>query len=136
MVTLTKDKLNFSLYFDGEMVAKNSFPNWSYRPSNLFRINMHHWSGGSRSSTRLSGSYDSVRIYNRALSLAEIQALKNMRRTLRPIAEAVVKNGFLVAVNLDTEGRGYLEPPKVSIVGGGGFGGAASAVFDNGKSPV
>jgi hypothetical protein len=41
-------------------------------------ISRHWWDNGSKSSTRLTGVYDDVRIYDRALSAAEVQALYNM----------------------------------------------------------
>ena len=41
-------------------------------------IGRHWWSGESQSSTRLTCVFDDVRIYDRALSAAEVQALYNL----------------------------------------------------------
>ena len=44
----------------------------------LSAIAKHWWSNGTQSSTRLTGLFDDYRIYDRALSAAEVQALYNM----------------------------------------------------------
>ena len=44
----------------------------------LSAIAKHWWSNGTKSSTRLTGLFDDYRIYDRALSAAEVQALYNL----------------------------------------------------------
>ena len=46
---------------------------------------------------------------------------------------AQLVNGFVVGIDVDGGGRGYISPPEVRIRGGGGEGATASAVIKNGE---
>lgn len=45
----------------------------------------------------------------------------------------VVVNGSLTAISVTSQGSGYVVPPLISIVGGGGSGAAATAIISAGK---
>ncbi len=90
---------------------------------------------------RFDGAIDELRLYNRALSEAEVAALYELESlppkpaTPEPelaLASATVVNGFVVGVNIDFGGWGYTTPPEVRIVGGGGSGATAKAVVTDG----
>ncbi|MCF8294807.1 MAG: choice-of-anchor D domain-containing protein [Bacteroidales bacterium] len=94
--------VNFSLvYNDGILQAfENSLPvgsdsgivNLTYNYSAFGRT---WWYGGGGTGTRFIGSIDEARIYNRALSLAEIQALYNQNTALSNVAQVIVKAELL-----------------------------------------
>jgi hypothetical protein len=83
------------------------------------------------------GNIDEVRVYNRALSVAEIRNIyayeMNSMAPRASLAKGVVVNGFLVAVEMMDEGFGYDLIPLVKITGGGGIGAAVRAVVADGK---
>lgn len=83
-----------------------------------------------------SGQLDEIRIYNRALSDAEVKALYNYES--KPpgpriaTATAQVVNGFVVGATVTDGGYGYTNTPSVTITGGGGSGATAKATVVNG----
>ena len=83
------------------------------------------------------GNIDEVRVYNRALSVAEIRNIyayeMNSMAPRASLAKGVVVNGFLVGVEMMDEGFGYDLIPLVKITGGGGIGAAVRAVVADGK---
>ena len=81
------------------------------------------------------GQIDDVRIYNRALSSAEIQSLYVLDAFCSPhraTATAAVVNGFVVGAAITDGGCGYTNAPVVLIQGGGGSDATATAVIKNG----
>ncbi len=84
-----------------------------------------------------SGSIDDVRIYNRALSAAEVQELYAQESQPPCIphgatAVAQVVNGFVVGATITDPGCGYTEAPVIKIVGSG-TGATATATLSNGS---
>lgn len=81
---------------------------------------------------------DDFRIYNRALSDAEVKALYDYEKlppTSNPrIATAIaqVVNGFVVGATVTDGGGGYTNTPSVTLSGGGGNGATAKATVVNG----
>jgi hypothetical protein len=92
-------------------------------------------SGGS-SARFFKGAIDEVRIYDRVLSMAEVQQLYDFSAAGCPprtaIAAATVSSGFVISVNVTDGGCGYSNAPLVQIVGGGGTGATATATVANG----
>ena len=84
------------------------------------------------------GEIDDVRIYNKALSEAEVKTLHDYES--KPTignpriatATSQVVNGFVVGANLLDGGFGYTNAPAVSITGGGGTGAKAVATWTGG----
>jgi hypothetical protein len=84
-----------------------------------------------------SGAIDDVRLYNRALSDAEVQQLQAYESAPPCIphsatATATLVNGFAVGATITDGGCGYTNTPAVFISGGGGTGASATAVVSNG----
>jgi len=81
---------------------------------------------------------DDIRIYNRALSDAEVKALYDYENVPQPsnpriaTATAQVVNGFVVGATITDGGSGYTNAPTVTISGGGGSGATAIALVENG----
>ena len=79
---------------------------------------------------------DDVRIYNRALSEAEVAALYKFESSPYPdvpvpaTATAQVVNGFVVGLSLTDGGWGYTNNPTVTFVGGGGSGASGTTTID------
>ncbi len=73
--TVTSNEESTKLYYNGELKNLSSDPYAGFSGS-VAAIGRHWWSGST--ATRLNGSIDDVRIYDRALSAAEVQALYNM----------------------------------------------------------
>lgn len=84
-----------------------------------------------------AGELDDVRIYNRALTDAEVKGLFNYESIPQPqpvhqaTATAQLDNGFLVNILISDGGYGYTNVPNVTIVGGGGHGATALASISN-----
>ncbi len=89
------------------------------------------------SSNGFRGNIDEVRVYERALSAAEIGNLyayeMNSTAPRTGLAKGVLINGFLVGVELLDEGYGYDSVPSIRLTGGGGTGAAVRAVISEGK---
>lgn len=85
------------------------------------------------------GGVDDVRIYNRALSESEVQALYEYEKVPQPAsprtasATAQVVNGFVVGATVVDGGGGYTNGPAVTISGGGGNGATAVATVTEGR---
>ena len=65
-------------FLNGAIALSSS---WDRPTSNSFTnsaIGKHWWENGQESATRLTGQFDDVRIYDRALSSVEVQALYNL----------------------------------------------------------
>ncbi|HNQ88446.1 MAG TPA: LamG domain-containing protein [Verrucomicrobiota bacterium] len=84
------------------------------------------------------GKLDDIRIYNRALSQAEVQALFTLESTPpvphRATAKVQIVNGYVVGFTMTDHGYGYsdTEPPAVRIRDAVGTGAVAHAVVENG----
>ncbi len=70
--TVTSNEESTKLYYNGELKNSSSDPYAGFSGS-VAAIGRHWWSGST--ATRLSGFIDDVRIYDRALSAEEVQAL-------------------------------------------------------------
>ena len=79
-----------------------------------------------------SGDLDDFKLYNRALSAAEVQLLYDLGNPPQAAALARIDHGFVVEVDISNPGFGYTTPPNVVLMGGGGSGATASAVVSNG----
>lgn len=84
----------------------------------------------------IGGLLDDLRLYNRALSPTEVQALysyESLPNTQPPrvaTASSQVVNGFVVGATIIDGGQGYTNAPRVNFVGGGGSGATATATID------
>jgi len=131
-ITVSSTETGTLLALDGVVVGKTTVK--TYAQQSVFRI-------GSQYAGHLeyfSGSIDDVRIYNRALSDAEVKALYDYESTPQPLspriasATAQVVNGFVVGATITDAGYGYVSNPAVTITGGGGSGAKATATQFNG----
>lgn len=95
-------------------------------------------SGSDDDAGWFNGTIDDLRIYNRALSPAEVATLFAHESLLQPqnpriaTANAQVVNGFLVGAIITDGGSGYTNSPGVTISGGGGSGAVATAAVIDG----
>lgn len=83
-----------------------------------------------------NGFLDDIRIYNRALSSNEVEALYQYEApTCSSAANAValITNGFVIGADIVNSGCGYTNVPSVTIIGGGGSGAMAQAVVTAGS---
>ncbi len=82
------------------------------------------------------GEIDDVRIYNRALSDAEVKAIYDYESPAPAprVATATpqVVNGFVVDAIITDGGYGYTNTPTVTVTGGGGSGARINATVVNG----
>ena len=85
------------------------------------------------------GTIDELSIYNRALSVSEIQAIYLAGSTGKcpppphtATATATLAGIFVVRADITNGGGGYTNAPVVHIIGGGGNGATAVAVISNG----
>ena len=81
-LVLVSDPGRFACYFDGEKIGEtNAFFNNIFPPQ-YAALGRHWWDTGS--STRMSVTYDNVRIYRRALSDQEVLQLYNIESSPLP----------------------------------------------------
>lgn len=78
LVAITNSAGSATMYIDGVVVATGTLP-ISNNNANLF-IGARHSNDGSSYTDGWRGSIDDIRIYNRALSAAEVQALYNAEK--------------------------------------------------------
>lgn len=124
-----------SMYVNGQYESQSEPINSTVLRGDVLTIG---GSNAARGNDDLSfkGMIDSVRIYSRALSAAEIHEL--YRYESQPCipqcatAAARVDNGFVVEATITEGGCGYTEPPVVRITGGGGTGATATATIKDG----
>lgn len=84
-----------------------------------------------------TGEMADVRIYNRPLSISEVQQLYAYESSFpctphASTATATMVNGFVVGATITDGGCGYTNAPAVSIQGGGGIGATATATVCGG----
>jgi hypothetical protein len=132
-------KLTFLL--NGVSIYTSKVDRGTFNSSQAFQIGRLSEIPACCSETSLwgyKGNLDEFRIYNRALSDAEVKALYNYERQPEPNnpsianATAQVVNGFVVGATVSSGGSGYTNNPIVSITGGGGTGAKATATQFNG----
>ena len=125
---------------------KNGFPLTNYVATTAPQNSPLIWLGrfqpvptaGNDNTWPLVGGIDDVRMYNRALSsneVAQLYAIESVPPPCPPhkaTATATLYNWFLVDATITDGGCGYTTPPAVLVQGGGGSGGAATAVVSNG----
>jgi hypothetical protein len=124
----TCDGSTYRFYIDGALVATTNGTLGSAITNSLII-------GGSGTCQGFQGVLDDVRIYNRALSDAEVGQLYAFQPFCSPRkAKALpqVVNGFVVGATLTDSGCGYTNPPLVLIKGDGGSGATATATISNG----
>ncbi|MGA2029883.1 MAG: LamG domain-containing protein [Verrucomicrobiota bacterium] len=92
------------------------------------------WRGfGWQNNQQSVGSFDDVRIYNRALSPNEVtQLYASETPPHAATATATLVGAFVVSASITDSGAGYTNTPLVRFIGGGGSGAAAVAVVSNG----
>lgn len=73
-LVLTYAPGRMAAYYNGEKVGELS-ATFSVFPVTTAALGRHWWNAGASSSARMSATYDNVRIYSRALSDADVQAL-------------------------------------------------------------
>lgn len=128
---------DMSLFIDGELIKTvNTNKPFSFVP---VRLGGSVEGGGwdNNEDNRFDGVMDELRVFNRTLSADEINELIEYDLTAAPErfpAEAVVQviNGFIVSVEIIDSGYGYLAPPSVQVVGGGGSGAKLEAIVVDG----
>jgi hypothetical protein len=120
----TLSTAGMQLYLDGELAAANASVTTSQEFAGYWRI------------APGQGSVDDIRVYNRALSLIEVQQLYAYEGPPclphSATATPTVVDGFVVAATITDGGCGYTNAPLVVVQGGGGSGATASAVVSNG----
>ena len=126
-----------TVYVNGTKVynAANYFGNAAFPV-----LDIGNSAGNTTAIASARGSFDDVRIYNRALSNNEVKALYDYesappQNNLNPrtaTATAQVVNGFVVGATITDAGYGYVSNPVVTIIGGGGTGAKATATQFNG----
>jgi Concanavalin A-like lectin/glucanases superfamily len=126
---------NEKVYKDGVFVGQTDPHAFTTRPASLGDL---CFGRSSRETTFgyfwFNGSIDDVRLYNRALSDAEVKALYDYESVPQPdqaTATATVVNGFVVGATITDGGYGYVAAPSVQLLGGGGTGATATASISN-----
>lgn len=137
-VVLTKAGSTLRQYADGHLVTEaivNS--QFAVDCSLIFGSATHRGLMGD-AGYNFRGLLDDARVYNRALSDAEVRALHEYESfppsSYPRIASATaqVVNGFVVGASITDGGSGYTNAPTVTISGGGGTGATAVATVSNG----
>ncbi len=131
-VAATYDRQSLLLYTNGAVAAQVS----ASTPLNVNDLPIGIGRNLQTGVDWFKGFIDDVRIYNRALSAAEVHQLYAAEPPFcsphRATATATVVNGFVVGATLTDGGCGYTNAPLVLIQGGGGSGAAATAGVSNG----
>ncbi len=108
-------------FFDGVLYGANEDVWHTDQATGLLRF-------GQSGADVYKGRLDDVRIYNRAFSTADIEALYEYERAPTPRrarANGTITNGVLVDVGVTDGGTGYTNSPNVTVLGGGGTGAKA-----------
>ena len=140
-LVVTRSGSRIGLFVDGDLRAAGMdaalfSPNTDRSP---FWIGRNYWADYAPGETTFfPGSVDDFRLYDRALSDAEVKALYEYEslpsnsnpRMATGIAQVV--NGFVVGASVTDGGLGYTNAPMVTISGGGGSGATARATVVNG----
>jgi hypothetical protein len=118
------------IYINSFPFAMTGSPDYSF-PRPAASIKIGNW---------FNGNIDDFRIYNRAISDAEVKSLytyesappRDIQYPRIATANAQVVNGFVVGATINDAGYGYNSNPTVTITGGGGTGAKATATQVNG----
>ena len=137
---MTYDGQRLRGYVNGKLDGTLNVPGGFKATSPSLRIGAYAPVNGGGSKSFLPGSLSSVRIFNRALSDAEVNALYDYESTSPAnnqnpriaSVNAQVVNGFVVGATIVDGGYGYVSNPTVTITGGGGNGAKATATQFNG----
>lgn len=130
--TCVMSNRNLALYINGELQGtRTATYSVSGDPFALYL-------GSGDANIPFVGAVDDARIYSKALSANEVEALHRIESTFpnsarRATLETVPINGFITSVRIIDGGAGYAQAPKVTISGGGGSGAAAVAQLINGR---
>lgn len=89
---------NFSCYMNGNKIFGTNVSYGGVFPAPYAALNRHWWD--TRSSARMSATYKNVRIYNRALSDAEVQSLYVIDQPLELNIYTAIELGFLTQSNM------------------------------------
>lgn len=130
----TFDSSGGRLYVDGQQVAARGWSGSSNPSTSSLGLLIGETLSQQGSRRNFKGSIDDVRVYGRALSVAEVKALYDYEANpfRRASAVAQVVNGFVVGVTLEDGGQGFTVPPAVDILGTG-TGAKAVASVSNGR---
>ena len=120
----------YQIYVNGSLANTISDSYAFGSESNMFLMHSGAWN------EYCNGALDDVRIYNRALSSADVlqlyasEAPPSPPRTARATAEWA--GAIVIGVDVVDGGAGYTNMPNVRFIGGGGTGAQGSAVITNG----
>jgi hypothetical protein len=140
---LVHDGRGLTLYVNGEKSNHAGFSRFEFLseiPFQIGRLGLTSTSCcGTTSTGHFFGKLDDLRVYERDLSETEVRQLfeleSNNGETKRHAAAVVpeVIDGALVRVEIMDGGYGYINPPAVTITGGGGSGAMAVALVSAGR---
>jgi hypothetical protein len=97
MVTLTISSTEYAAYLNGVEFDRRALDG-SLFPSPNIRFGSHTWNQGSGSSARMDVEWDDMRIYNRALSSAEITQIYAAESVPEPSALSLLAVGLGVVL--------------------------------------
>ena len=139
---VTKAGGTVTMYFNSQAVASNTVASPTTITGSYLTVGtLDPAVFGPASGGYFHGIIDDIRIYNRALSDSEVQALYAIESTppspppcvaYAATANVIVTNGFVIGATITDGGCGYTNTPVVRIIGGGGSGAEAVAVVTNG----
>ena len=96
MYTLSVSPDGLVAYVNGQKVGETEVEYTATWNTSLAALGRHWWNGGNTTSTRFTGSFDEVRIYNRPLTDAEVLTLYNDVNTYEILAVAEPEEGGTV----------------------------------------
>ena len=140
--TYDKSSGTGSMYLNGKLVMASKLG--TFTPMTAYPILLGHRSISSPDGLQglsFKGKFDELSLYNRALKENEINEIYQSGAAGKAnfvipsqlaSANATIVNGFVVSVDVKDRGEGYVTPPEITFVGGGGSGAYATAVLTNG----
>jgi hypothetical protein len=133
----TYDGTKAVIYVDGNLDAEKSMPGLIIDSDQYLQIARYKGSSNPPFFAGVfQGDIDDVRIYNRALSEAEVRAVRAYDLQCTPHqakATLQIVNGFIVGATITDPGCGYTSPPTVIIKSSTGAGATASATIADGS---
>jgi hypothetical protein len=122
------------LYLDGRRVGSRGWSGSASRSTSAIGLLIGETLSQPGTRKNFKGGIDDVRVYGRTLSESEVKALydyeANPFRRARGVAQVV--NGFVVGIEIEDGGQGFIDPPVVDIFGNG-TGAKAVATVANGR---
>ncbi len=114
-INVIKSSGNISIYIDGSKFDSKSISNFYFTNQPAY-FSYHQWYNGSSGSSRFYGVLDEVRLYNRAISNTESQALFNNEFndvSGGEIAENSINNNNISTSNYTTN---YIDKKEVNLL--------------------